>query len=107
MSSYTIATAKEHLSRLIDEALAGEPVTITRDGQPVAELRASKMVAEPKPMTHADIDRLRARRNKRPPLGEDAPWRSSGRCGMRSGEFLFGRKCPCLAVCLRRSFKDG
>jgi prevent-host-death family protein len=45
MSSYTIATAKEHLSRLIDEALAGEPVTITRDGQPVAELRASTPAA--------------------------------------------------------------
>ena len=72
MSSYTIATAKEHLSRLIDEALAGEPVTITRDGRPVAELRASKMVTEPKPMTQADIDRLRARRNERPPLGGDA-----------------------------------
>ncbi len=42
MPSYTIATAKEHLSRLIDEALAGEPVTITRDGRPVAELRASE-----------------------------------------------------------------
>ena len=41
MSSYTVATAKEHLSRLIDEALAGEPVTITRDGRRVAELRAS------------------------------------------------------------------
>jgi antitoxin (DNA-binding transcriptional repressor) of toxin-antitoxin stability system len=72
MSSYTIATAKEHLSRLIDEALAGEPVTITRDGRPVAELRASAPVAEPKPMTHADIYRLRARRNERPPLGGDA-----------------------------------
>jgi antitoxin (DNA-binding transcriptional repressor) of toxin-antitoxin stability system len=72
MSSYTVATAKEHLSRVIDEALAGEPVTITRDGRPVAELRASKMVTEPKPMTQADIDRLRARRNERPPLGGDA-----------------------------------
>jgi antitoxin (DNA-binding transcriptional repressor) of toxin-antitoxin stability system len=69
MSSYTIATAKEHLSGLIDEALAGEPVTITRDGRPVAEPRASAPVAEPKPMTHADIYRLRARRNARPPLG--------------------------------------
>ena len=39
MSSYTIASAKEHLSRLIDEALAGEPVTITRDGLPVAKWR--------------------------------------------------------------------
>jgi antitoxin (DNA-binding transcriptional repressor) of toxin-antitoxin stability system len=72
MSSYTIATAKEHLSRLIDEALAGEPVTITRDGRPVAELRASAPVAGPKSVTQADIDWLRARRAKLPPLGGDA-----------------------------------
>ncbi len=72
MSSYTIATAKEHLSRLIDEALAGELVTITRDGQPVAELRASAPAAAPRSVTPADIDWLRARRNERPPLEGDA-----------------------------------
>ena len=60
MSSYTIATAKEHLSRLIDEALAGEPVTITRDGRPVAELRASAPAAGPKSVTQAG-HRLAAR----------------------------------------------
>jgi antitoxin (DNA-binding transcriptional repressor) of toxin-antitoxin stability system len=54
------------ICRLIDEALAGEPVTITRDGRPVAEPRASAPVAEPKPMAHADIYRLRARRDERP-----------------------------------------
>jgi prevent-host-death family protein len=39
MSTYSIAQAKDQLSRLVDEALAGKQVTITRHGKPVAELR--------------------------------------------------------------------
>ncbi|KAF2991094.1 type II toxin-antitoxin system Phd/YefM family antitoxin [Methylocystis sp. MJC1] len=41
MSSYPIAKAKEQLSRLVDEALSGETVTITRHGKPVVKLRPS------------------------------------------------------------------
>ena len=41
MSSYSVAYAKEQLSKLIDEALAGESVVITRHGKPVVELRPS------------------------------------------------------------------
>ena len=72
MSSYPIAKAKEQLSRLIDEALAGETVTITRHGKPVVELRPSTADEAPKRMTKADLERLRKRRDERPPLGEDA-----------------------------------
>jgi antitoxin (DNA-binding transcriptional repressor) of toxin-antitoxin stability system len=72
MSSYPIAKAKEQLSRLIDEALAGETVTITRHGKPVVELRRSTPDEAPKRMTKADLEWLRKRRDARPPLGEDA-----------------------------------
>jgi prevent-host-death family protein len=72
MSSYPIAKAKEQLSRLIDEALAGETVTITRHGKLVVELRPSKPDEAPKRMTKADLEWLRRRRDALPPLGEDA-----------------------------------
>jgi prevent-host-death family protein len=39
MSSYSVADAKTNLPRLIDLALGGEEVVITRHGKPVAELR--------------------------------------------------------------------
>lgn len=39
MSSHSIAEAQERLPELIDRALRGEPVVITRDGRPVLELR--------------------------------------------------------------------
>lgn len=40
MSSYSVADAKNGLPRLIDRALEGEEVVITRHGKPVVELRA-------------------------------------------------------------------
>ncbi len=39
MPSYSVANAKASLPRLIDRAMAGEEVVITRHGKPVAELR--------------------------------------------------------------------
>ena len=39
MSSYSVADAKNSLPSLIDRALGGEAVVITRHGKPVAELR--------------------------------------------------------------------
>ena len=72
MPSYPIAKAKEQLSRLVDEALKGETVTITRHGKPVAELRPSAPVDAPKRMTKADLEWLRKRRDALPPLGENA-----------------------------------
>jgi len=47
MSSHTIAEAGENLADLIDRAIAGEGVVITRDGQPVAELRPVRAPAPP------------------------------------------------------------
>ncbi|WP_159732458.1 type II toxin-antitoxin system Phd/YefM family antitoxin [Methylosinus sp. Ce-a6] len=70
MPSYSIAKAKEQLSRLIDESLRGEIVTITRHGKPVVELRPSANASDR--MTAEEMARLRARRAARPPLGEDA-----------------------------------
>jgi prevent-host-death family protein len=39
MATYSVADAKAGLPRLIDRAVAGEEVVITRHGKPVAELR--------------------------------------------------------------------
>ncbi len=38
MASYSVAVAKNTLPSLIDKALAGEEVVITRHGKPVAQL---------------------------------------------------------------------
>lgn len=46
MSTVTLADAKTHLSRLLDQVEAGEEVVITRRGKPVARL-----VPEPKSTT--------------------------------------------------------
>jgi prevent-host-death family protein len=39
MSTYSVAEAKNHLPSLIDKAIGGEQVVITRHGKPVVELR--------------------------------------------------------------------
>lgn len=39
MPSYSVATTKDKLSSLIDKALAGEEVIITRYGKPAVELK--------------------------------------------------------------------
>ena len=39
MTTYSVAEAKNQLPKLIDRALAGEEVVITRRGKPVVELR--------------------------------------------------------------------
>ena len=38
MGAYSLDQAQEQLARLVDEALTGEIVTITRDGRPVVAL---------------------------------------------------------------------
>jgi prevent-host-death family protein len=40
MANYSIAQAKDHLAELVSAAEAGETVTITRQGKPVAVLKA-------------------------------------------------------------------
>lgn len=57
--SYSIAEAKNRLSELIERALAGEDVTIARDGKPVVTLRPVEKPA--RAVTQADLDWLRAR----------------------------------------------
>jgi prevent-host-death family protein len=65
MSKHSVAEAKNRLSELIDRALKGEEVVITRHGTEVVELRPMRPV--PRPLTHEDIDRLAARRVGRMP----------------------------------------
>ena len=60
MPTYSVADAKNQLSELIDRAIAGEGVIITRHGHPVVQL---KPVAEPaRPVSAADLNWLADRR---------------------------------------------
>ena len=70
MSTHSVAEAKNQLSKLIDRALKGEAVVITRRGEPVVELKPVRPA--PRPITAADIEWLRARRSRLPPSKIDA-----------------------------------
>src|SRR2546427_12702472 len=60
MGTHSVAEAKNRLPELIDRALKGEGVVITRHGRPVVEL---KPIPEPaRPVSAADLDWLAARR---------------------------------------------
>jgi prevent-host-death family protein len=54
MAEYSIAEAKNNLPKLVDRAVAGEEVTITRRGK-----RIAKIVAEPPPVAEC-VDRPKA-----------------------------------------------
>lgn len=69
MSSYSVAHAKEQLSKLIDEALAGQTVVITRHGKAVVELHSLEGKKQIKKPTAEMIDRIAAEAKKRGPLG--------------------------------------
>jgi prevent-host-death family protein len=70
MSTHSVAEAKNKLSKLIDRALKGEAVVITRHGTPVIEM---KPISKPRrQMTQADLEWLKSRRNGRLSLSEDA-----------------------------------
>ncbi len=62
MSTYSVADAKAGLPRLINRALAGEEVIITRHGKPVVELRPT--AAPIAPGRDAALARLLAHRVK-------------------------------------------
>jgi len=47
MTAYSVAEAKNTLPKLIDRALQGEEVIITRHGKPVVELRPTPGRPEP------------------------------------------------------------
>ena len=60
MSTHSVVEAKNRLPELIDRALAGEDIVITRHGRPVVELRA--VVPPAKPVTLVDLQWLAERR---------------------------------------------
>lgn len=63
MSTYSVAEAKSGLPGLINRALAGEEVIITRHGKPVVELRRTP-VSSPAPAGAAAFyDWLKGRRS--------------------------------------------
>lgn len=70
MSTHSIAEAKDQLSSLIERALKGEGVVITRHGRPVVEL--TPISPPPRAMTAADLDWLAEQRSKLPPSSVDA-----------------------------------
>ena len=70
MSTHSVADAKDQLSKLIDRALKGETVVISRRGEPVVELKPVRPV--PRPITELDLEWLRARRAGRIPAKTDA-----------------------------------
>ena len=72
MPSYSVATTKDKLSSLIDKALAGEEVIITRYGKPAVELRTVQSDLQPKKRGwayyQAELDKLPATVNTGKPL---------------------------------------
>ncbi len=56
MPSYNVHEAKTQLSRLLDEVLQGEAVTIMRNGMPVAELIPARKRAFPLGAGRDDTD---------------------------------------------------
>ncbi len=70
MSIHSVADARDNLSGLIDRALAGEGVTITRNGRPVVELKPVQ--PPPLPVSADDIAWLADHRVKLRQPSEDA-----------------------------------
>jgi prevent-host-death family protein len=62
MSVFSVAEAKNNLSKLIDLALKGERVTITRHGVEVVELTPKAARASGRRPPQEDIEWLRSRR---------------------------------------------
>ena len=67
MPSYSVAEAKNTLPRLIDRAIAGEEVVITRHGKVVAEVKGKTMLdSAARKRLH---ERIVALRESIPPMG--------------------------------------
>lgn len=60
MTTYSVADAKNNLSELIDRALKGEGVVITRHGAPLVELRP--VAGQIRVVRQADLDWLAVHR---------------------------------------------
>ena len=76
MSQHSDAEAKNQLSDLIDRAIAGEGVIITRHGHPVVELKPVQPPA--RAVSGEDLDWLAARRVVAQPIQDDAGQLVSG-----------------------------
>jgi prevent-host-death family protein len=70
MHSHSVAEAKDRLSELVDLALGGEGVVITRDGRPVVELKPIE--SRQRRATPPDLAWLSERRVGRIPEDESA-----------------------------------
>ena len=70
MESISLADAEGRLSEIIEQAQAGDEVTITRDGKPVAVVRGVR--PEPTSRPPIDVDALRALTSKMQPSGPSA-----------------------------------
>ena len=70
MTAHSVAETKNKLSELIDRAIKGEDVIITRHGQPVARI-SGLQASGPKPITDASIDWLERNLKGLVPLKED------------------------------------
>jgi prevent-host-death family protein len=71
MPRYSIAEAKDRLAAIVDEAIAGEHVTITRDGAPVVELRPTREVGEGRASARL-LDEIAERSRRLPSLERNA-----------------------------------
>jgi prevent-host-death family protein len=71
MATYSIAEAKDQLSKLVREAAEGEDVAITRHGKVVAYVRAAVEQHVRRP-SHELVAQIMARAKKRPRLEEPA-----------------------------------
>jgi prevent-host-death family protein len=70
MPTYSIAKAKDNLSKLVDEAVAGEEVAITRHGKVVAYVRPATerpIRQPPRELVAQIVERAKSR----PSLGEN------------------------------------
>ena len=70
MATYSIAEAKDQLSKLVREAAEGEDVAITRHGKVVAYVRAAERPRRQPPRDL--VAQIMARAKKRPRLEESA-----------------------------------
>jgi prevent-host-death family protein len=67
MSRYSVAEAKNTLPSLLDKAMAGEEVIITRHGKPIAEIKP--MATQPARSRGDSYARLVAARKEGPSIG--------------------------------------
>ena len=71
MPRYSIAEAKDRLATIVDEAIAGEHVTITRDGTPVVELRPTRETGKGR-ISPRLLDEIAERARRLPSLAQSA-----------------------------------